>query len=94
MPRVLNRKLSGVPEGAVYVGRPSKWGNPFVIGKHGTRDQVVAKYRAYLLGNAALMAALPGAARQGPRLLVRPVRLPRRRARPSSQTALTRRRRP
>ena len=59
MPRVLNRKLSGVPEGAVYVGRPSKWGNPFVIGKHGTRDQVVAKYRAYLLGNAQLIAALP-----------------------------------
>ena len=59
MPRVLNRKLSGVPEGAVYVGRPTKWGNPFVIGKHGTRDQVVAKYRAYLLGNAQLIAALP-----------------------------------
>jgi len=59
MPRVLNKKLSGVPPGAVYIGRPSKWGNPFVIGKHGTRDQVVARYRAYLLANAALMAALP-----------------------------------
>jgi len=22
-----------MPEGAVYVGRPSKWGNPFVIGR-------------------------------------------------------------
>lgn len=59
MPRVLNKKTSGLPQGAVYIGRPSKWGNPFVIGKHGTRPEVVAKYRAYLLGNAALMAALP-----------------------------------
>ena len=49
MPRVLNKKTSGVPQGAVYIGRPSKWGNPFVIGKHGTRAEVVAKYRAYLL---------------------------------------------
>ena len=59
MPKVLNRKVSGVPKGAVYVGRPSKWGNPFVIGKHGTRDEVVAKCRVHLLGNRELMAALP-----------------------------------
>src|ERR1700674_4289922 len=26
----------------VYVGRPSKWGNPFVIGRDGARDEVVA----------------------------------------------------
>ena len=23
-----------LPEGAVYVGRPTKWGNPFVVGKY------------------------------------------------------------
>jgi len=28
----------------VYIGRPSKWGNPFVIGKDGTRKEVVAQY--------------------------------------------------
>lgn len=22
----------------VYIGRGSKWGNPFILGKHGTRD--------------------------------------------------------
>lgn len=33
----------------VYIGRPSKWGNPFVIGKDGTREEVIAKYRAWLL---------------------------------------------
>jgi hypothetical protein len=59
MPRVLNKKLSGVPSGAVYIGRPSKWGNPFVIGRDGTRSEVVARYRSYLLGNTQLMAALP-----------------------------------
>ena len=28
-PRVLNRRTDTIPPGAVYVGRPSKWGNPF-----------------------------------------------------------------
>lgn len=43
----------------VYIGRPSKWGNPFVIGRDGTREQVIAKYRNWLLSQAHLMAALP-----------------------------------
>ncbi len=42
----------------VYIGRPSKWGNPFVIGKDGSREQVVAKYRQWLLGQPQLLAAL------------------------------------
>ena len=42
----------------VYVGRPSKWGNPFVIGKDGTREEVVAKYRVHLLRSPALLGAL------------------------------------
>jgi len=29
----------------VYIGRPSNWGNPFVIGRDGTREEVIAKYR-------------------------------------------------
>jgi len=43
----------------VYIGRPSKWGNPFVIGKDGTREEVIAKYEAWLNRQPALMAALP-----------------------------------
>ena len=43
----------------VYIGRPSKWGNPFVIGKDGTRDEVIAKYREWLLAQPALVEALP-----------------------------------
>lgn len=32
----------------VYIGRPSPWGNPFVIGKDGSRDEVIEKYRHFL----------------------------------------------
>jgi hypothetical protein len=41
----------------VYVGRPSKWGNPFVVGRDGSRADVIAKYRAYLLDRPALVDA-------------------------------------
>jgi hypothetical protein len=43
----------------VYIGRPSKWGNPYVIGRDGSRAEVIAKYRAYILRTPALVAALP-----------------------------------
>lgn len=32
------------PEGAVYVGRPSVWGNPFTVDTHGSREAAVAAY--------------------------------------------------
>lgn len=40
----------------VYVGRPSKWGNPYQIGPDGNREQVIAKFRAYLEKNVVLKA--------------------------------------
>ena len=48
MPQVLNRKQTGIPDNAVYIGRPSKWGNPFVIGLDGTREEVISKYANWL----------------------------------------------
>jgi hypothetical protein len=42
-----------------YIGRPGKWGNPFVIGKDGDRAAVIAQYEAWLIRQPALMAALP-----------------------------------
>lgn len=48
MPRVLNKHRDKVPPGAVYVGRPSKWGNPFKVGRDGSREEVITKYRAWL----------------------------------------------
>ncbi|MBV8118521.1 MAG: DUF4326 domain-containing protein [Alphaproteobacteria bacterium] len=37
------------PEGVVLGGRPSRSGNPFVIGRDGDRAAVVEKHRAWLL---------------------------------------------
>jgi hypothetical protein len=46
--QVLNKTAgSTVALEAVYVGRPTQWGNPFVIGKHGDRVEIVARFRAY-----------------------------------------------
>ena len=42
----------------IYIGRPSKWGNPFVIGKDGTRKEVIDKYRVYLFKNDYLLSCI------------------------------------
>ncbi len=54
--RVVNRKHEYYD---ICIGRPSKWGNPYKIGRDGTREEVIAKYREYILQNKELMAALP-----------------------------------
>ena len=38
----------------VYIGRPSPYGNPFVIGKDGTRAEVIAKYRTWAENNLGI----------------------------------------
>ena len=43
----------------IYIGRPSKWGSPFRIGKDGSREDVIQKYRDWILANSNLMAQLP-----------------------------------
>ncbi len=43
----------------LYVGRPSLWGNPFTIGKDGTRLEVIQKYEAWLKTQPKLMKMLP-----------------------------------
>lgn len=50
----------------VYIGRGSIWGNPYVIGKDGDRDEVIDKYEAHLLGSPHLLDRL--AELQGKRL--------------------------
>jgi hypothetical protein len=42
----------------VYIGRPSKWGNLFAIGKDGSREEVVQKYREWVVKLPELMASL------------------------------------
>ena len=58
-PRVLNKRRGPMPPGSIYIGRPTKWGNPFVIGRDGTRAEVVAKHRAWICDQPELIAALP-----------------------------------
>jgi hypothetical protein len=60
MCKVLNARKVGKRSSAtqVYIGRPSKWGNPFVIGRDGSRTEVIAKYRAWIVAQPALMNAL------------------------------------
>jgi hypothetical protein len=61
-----------LPLNSVYVGhqvidprhgvirfRESKWANRYRIGRDGTREEVIARYRAGLLRTSELMAALP-----------------------------------
>ncbi len=33
----------------IYIGRGSKWGNPFVIGRDGNRIEVINKYREWII---------------------------------------------
>jgi len=56
MKKVVHCKKS---EYDVYIGRPSKWGNPFEIGKDGTREEVVEKYRQWIKTQPDLLKDLP-----------------------------------
>jgi hypothetical protein len=46
MIRIANKKT--YRGSGVYIGRPSLLGNPFHIGMHGTRAEVIAQYRVWL----------------------------------------------
>lgn len=56
IPRVVHRREPH----DVYIGRPSKWGNPFKIGRDGDRGEVIARYERYVRDRRPdLLAALP-----------------------------------
>lgn len=42
----------------VYIGRGTKWGNPFIIGKDGTRSEVIKKYAKWIQTQPHLMNSL------------------------------------
>lgn len=52
-------------EHKIYIGRSAGgfedqgWGNPFRIGQDGSRQQVIDKYRRFLLQNDAMMGRIP-----------------------------------
>ena len=43
----------------VLIDRRTRWGNPFKIGPHGTREDVIRKYEEWIQTRAELLAALP-----------------------------------
>ena len=58
--RIQRRRDAGwkAPEGAVYVGRPTKWGNPFVpVTPSDTPADLVEAFRTQLESSPAIRAA-------------------------------------
>ena len=45
---VLNKHKDHIPSDAIYIGRGSKFGNPFPITKTSSRNEVVGKYKRYV----------------------------------------------
>jgi len=54
MPQILNKHWNLIPHDAVYIGRGSPYGNPFEIGVHGTREEVIDLFRKYVNTNPEL----------------------------------------
>lgn len=49
--RIQRKRIRGwsMPLNTIYVGRPSRWGNPFIVGKDcKTKEEAVAMYRDWL----------------------------------------------
>jgi hypothetical protein len=39
----------------VYIGRPSFWGNPFIVGKFGDRERCIQAYRELILADERMV---------------------------------------
>lgn len=51
MPKVYNQHHKNYPLNAVYVGRPTVWGNPFALNpklKGKDREEVIRKYQEWI----------------------------------------------
>jgi len=55
---VHNKRSGTAPANAVYIGRPGKWGNPFQMGRDGSRAEVVEKFSAYIGTRPELQAVI------------------------------------
>ncbi len=65
--KILNKKTDDIPSDAIYVGRPSKWGNPFKmndpllprgISRREKRRLVIEQYREWILRQPDLLKDL------------------------------------
>ncbi len=55
MTRVVNLRHESYD---IYIGRGSKYGNPFVIGRDGNREEVVRKYEEWILSQPETLVSL------------------------------------
>lgn len=55
---VIHKRQSTGADNEVYIGRPSKWGNPFVIGRGGSREDVIASYEHWIMDQPQLLASV------------------------------------
>lgn len=58
MPKVYNKRDPHIPPDAVYVGRPTKWGNRYNIHKNCQRDLAIKMFRMYQLPELAAAAKI------------------------------------
>ncbi len=77
MCKILNKHAVGTPAGAVYIGRGSKWGNPFKIGQHGDSRGGRRQARSVVARSTRLAALDWRASGQGPSVLLRTGGVPR-----------------
>lgn len=59
-PRVYSKRKGAEPppKDAVYVGRGTRWGNPFKIGRDGDRDKCIRAYRIMVESHAPTVQAI------------------------------------
>jgi hypothetical protein len=55
---VFNKHHGDAPKNAVYIGRGSRYGNPFVVGRDGTREEVITSFEEYVESHAALQVMI------------------------------------
>lgn len=55
MPQVYNRHHNNVPTSAIFIGRPSRFGNPFPITERRDRDTAIKMFENYILSNPRLL---------------------------------------
>ena len=50
MPKIYSKRVGAEkpPKDAIYVGRPTKWGNPFAVGRDGDQEECVALYKEWI----------------------------------------------
>jgi hypothetical protein len=57
-PKVLNKFKDKINKNDIFIGRPSIYGNPYIIGLDGDRLTVIKKYTEYLKQKPSLIKAI------------------------------------